>query len=195
MQLHRRSNLVGQIFGKLTVIEKDGLAEVGDMQRWLCKCECGESYHSTTKRLKGGVSKQCRKCSIADSHKSGEDNRNWKGIGRISRSWFSAKINNAKKSSENKGNNREISITFEEVYEVAERQNFRCVYTSEKLTFHKPSTRNEKPTASIDRIDNTKGYTKDNIQLTTSEVNLMRGALTHDRFLELCGIISKEHKK
>lgn len=41
-------------------------------------------------------------------------------------------------------------------------------------------------TASIDRIDNDKGYTEDNVQLVHKDVNMMRGSLDDEKFKQLC---------
>jgi len=45
-------------------------------------------------------------------------------------------------------------------------------------------------TASLDRIDNSKGYEVGNIQWVHKEINMMRGPLSVDRFIELCEFIS-----
>lgn len=41
-------------------------------------------------------------------------------------------------------------------------------------------------TASIDRIDSSKGYTKDNIQWVHKNVNIMKMDQTMDQFLYIC---------
>jgi hypothetical protein len=45
-------------------------------------------------------------------------------------------------------------------------------------------------TASLDRIDNSKGYEVGNIQWVHKEINMMRGPLSIDRFTELCEFVS-----
>ena len=44
-------------------------------------------------------------------------------------------------------------------------------------------------TASFDRIDNSKGYEVGNIQWVHKEINMMRGTLSVDRFIELCEFV------
>lgn len=44
-------------------------------------------------------------------------------------------------------------------------------------------------TASLDRIDSKRGYTKDNIQWTHKRVNVMKGDLTNDEFKEWCMLV------
>lgn len=47
--------------------------------------------------------------------------------------------------------------------------------------------------ASIDRIDNNKGYTKDNIQLVCQITNLMKNSLTEESLIEWCQAIINTH--
>ena len=42
---------------------------------------------------------------------------------------------------------------------------------------------------SVDRIDSSKGYTKDNIQLTLADVNIMKWNTSDDDFIATCKLI------
>ena len=44
---------------------------------------------------------------------------------------------------------------------------------------------------SIDRIDSEKGYTPDNVMFVGSHVNIMKGVLDLETFIELCSDIGK----
>jgi hypothetical protein len=55
-------NLVGQRFGKLTVIRRaDNDKVYGGVKRttWLCKCDCGKEADIITSNLTNGVSTSC----------------------------------------------------------------------------------------------------------------------------------------
>lgn len=52
------ANLVGQTFGRLTVIERSGLTKDG-RAKWLCKCSCGNTCTIVGKDLKNGHTKSC----------------------------------------------------------------------------------------------------------------------------------------
>ena len=55
----KRTTLVGQKFGYLTVIE-DSLQRTKDGNVvWLCKCDCGNFHYASTKNLKGNTVKSC----------------------------------------------------------------------------------------------------------------------------------------
>lgn len=50
-------NLIGQRFGKLTVLEK--AQNVSGRTAWLCQCDCGEQKVVTTKLLRDGTTQSC----------------------------------------------------------------------------------------------------------------------------------------
>ena len=51
-------NLIGQVFGRLTVIERAENAKDGHAQ-WLCQCECGKTTIVSSNVLKKGNTKSC----------------------------------------------------------------------------------------------------------------------------------------
>jgi len=44
-------------------------------------------------------------------------------------------------------------------------------------------------TASLDRIDNNKGYIKGNVQWVLKDINKMKNIHTQDYFIELCKLV------
>lgn len=77
------------------------------------------------------------------------------------------------------------TITVEDIVNLKKKQNNKCVYSGIELAWE----RNKDNKASIDRIDSTKGYTPDNIQLVTKVVNQAKSDLTHEQFIGLVNII------
>jgi hypothetical protein len=64
---------------------------------------------------------------------------------------------------------------------------FKCYYSGIDLTWEP----NELNTVSLDRIDNTKGYIKDNIVLTTWNINCAKNDLTKEEFLNMCKNVTR----
>lgn len=60
---NKAEDLTGQIFGRLTVLERDFDAEEAHPKRgstyWKCKCQCGNIISTTKLNLKNGVTKSC----------------------------------------------------------------------------------------------------------------------------------------
>lgn len=93
--------------------------------------------------------------------------------------------------------NREFSITVQDISRILESQEGKCAYTKVALdtkpykTGH-PLTKDAKLCrASIDRIDSSKGYTPENVQLVCSKVNSMKMDLPHMEFIKMCKAIAQ----
>ena len=52
-------NLIGQKFGRLTVLERDCFRPKGSRTYWICKCDCGTYNSVLAKHLKSGATKSC----------------------------------------------------------------------------------------------------------------------------------------
>lgn len=88
----------------------------------------------------------------------------------------------------------ESTITLDDLLVQWETQKGRCVYTGIELK-HKSSRKNNTDctylnTASLDRIDSSKGYVKGNVQFISVSANHAKNNLTHDQMLEFCKIIT-----
>ena len=85
-----------------------------------------------------------------------------------------------------KKNKRNFDIKLEDLYEKINLQGNKCALCD--VIF------DEDNLPSIDRIDSSLGYTKDNIQLVLIKVNRMKTDLSQDEFVDLCEKISKRRK-
>lgn len=64
-----------------------------------------------------------------------------------------------------------------------------CYYTGKPLTLKT----NSYYTVSLDRLDSSKGYTKDNVVLCCAFINAMKNVLTYDQFILACKAIANYH--
>lgn len=120
------------------------------------------------------LGKRCKACSnkeVSNCH------RGWhRGI-RVS--WF----NQFKASAEIR--KIEWSLTMDDIANVYEKQKGICALTDESIVF--PEVGHPcKALASIDRIDSSKGYVLDNIQLVTRQVNMMKQSYNQQLFIDTC---------
>ena len=74
-----------------------------------------------------------------------------------------------------------FDLSIGELDTIMEQQNFRCVYTDIPIC---ASTR-KRYTASLDRIDSSKGYLVDNVQFVYTPINMMKGPLTEEAFYDM----------
>ncbi len=148
--------------------------------RWDVEClNCGKKRFINRKdhaiRLS---SNKCKQCSNKDNHPQGE----YEGI-RIS--FF----NKYKLGAISRDLDFEIDIDF--MSKLAKKQNYKCNYSGLSLNF---SGDFKKITASIDRIDSSIGYLKDNVCWVHKDVNMMKQQFTEERFIEICNLVSNKLK-
>lgn len=55
----KKKNLVGQVFGKLTVIDYTNDVSSGGSALWKCRCECGKLTYASTEGLRTGDNRTC----------------------------------------------------------------------------------------------------------------------------------------
>jgi hypothetical protein len=171
-------DLTGQIFGKLTVIQKMESSRDGS-KLWQCKCDCGNLYQATTRHL-NRIHDNVRSCGCSQ-FKKGKEHSQWEGVGEISGHWWNAHV----KHSANCPTRQtiELTLTKEEAWELFLKQDRLCALTGIELVFDNKSHKN---TASLDRIDNTIGYKLGNVRWVHKTINMMKRTYSDTYFIEWC---------
>lgn len=174
-----KHNLIGKHYGILEVIDLSP-REIWKSrnQYWLCQCQCGKTKHIRSSHLIRGKTISCG-CLLKRKRK---DHPNWKGYEDISGDFFySIKSHAAQR-------NLSFDITMKDAWDVFIKQNRKCALTKLSLNFQSLG-RNRDGTASLDRIDNSKGYTKDNIQWVHKDINTMKMDFTTEEFTNYCRLV------
>jgi hypothetical protein len=73
-------------------------------------------------------------------------------------------------------------LTRDDLIEIYNNQQGKCFWFNVALIPHEIFDKNNPNSMSVDRIDNKKGYTKDNIVITTRAANLARNETLIDDF-------------
>ena len=151
---------------------------------------CNNIIHYTrlkTKIRADRMGYKCRKCSskLVDRSNFGESNGMWKGIGEMPYRYLTDIQNHAKQ------NARQCDISLEDLYSQYKKQNGKCIYSGIPLIFVRRGRTYRKGNASIDRIDSSEGYTKNNIQWVHKDINRMKTNFTNEYFIKLCNIVSE----
>ena len=145
---------------------------------WVCQCECGKICEVSHYSLLNGTKRGCVVCT------------NFQGYKDISGTTFG----NIRKQAESR--NLIFEITIEDIWEQYEKQDRKCALSGKPIRFHRESkNRTKLQTASVDRIDSSKGYTKDNIQIVNKELQTMKMSMDEDRALAWIGAIADNHKE
>lgn len=81
-------------------------------------------------------------------------------------------------------NPHENTLTLDDLKQLWDEQGGRCKWTNMKISPEDLFISHSPFAPSVDRIDHTKGYHKDNVVLTTRFANRGRGCYTGDDFVE-----------
>lgn len=146
---------------------------------FLCVCDCGKTKEVLANSLTNGNTKSCG-CT---SRKRGKEHKLYAGYEEIRAEYWSRVLRGAK------DRNIEVKITIEDAWEVFLKQDKKCSLTGEILHF--PHTRKTRKysTASLDRIDSSAGYTKDNIQWIHKKLQPMKMNLSQEEFIKTCRMV------
>ncbi len=176
---HTYTDLSGQIFGDLHVIKRDFTRR--DRVQFLCRCKCGKVVSIFSHYLTAGKNRTCG-CS---RHFIGDKSNSWKGCGDITGHYFAHIRGQAKIR------NLEFGVSVEDVWSLFLAQDRRCRLTGLPLDLFPDKHRIR--TASLDRIDNSKGYVEGNLQWVHKDVNYMKRTLTQEQLVTYCHLISKNY--
>jgi len=173
-----KNDLTGQKFGHLEVIRMDIRPE--DKRREykaVCKCSnCGKTEHWVfpyhLKKL-GVISCGCLK----GNRKKGEERHNYSGYKGITGSLWGKMRSSAFRRK------LDFSITIEEGWDLFIKQDKKCALTELPIEIEQGR---KMGTASLDRIDSSKGYLIDNIQWVHRNVNIIKHTCSQEYLITIC---------
>ena len=174
----------GYKVGKLTVISKTGKTNSSGNPYWNCRCDCGKFKILNASRL---YKKEQHSCGCSDLYKRGSDSPMWTGYAEIHGNYW-AKI---KQSAEIR--NLQLLITKEYIWELFLKQERKCALSGIFIQFEN-SKNKQKRTASLDRIDSSKGYVEGNVQWVHKKFQAMKMALSQNEFINNCKEVAEYQK-
>ena len=177
--MRAKQNLIGKPFGKLVVIAEAPKHKNDPSPYWRCKCECGNESEVRAHALTSHITKTCG----GIHHRTGAEHYKWTGCGEISGRYICDLKKHAKQ--------REMpfNLTKEEMWKQFLKQNKTCALTGRPLSFCRGKETYE-TTASLDRIDSTKGYVRGNVQWVHKDINWFKRDYPQDKFLKMCKEVS-----
>ena len=169
-------DITGQRFGKAIALYpiRKGPKQI----YWICKCDCGLEFGGWIGNLRRGKVCQCGKA------KKNEHNPAWAGFEEMHGRFLSSIKRNAD------SRNIEYNVNFQYIWDLFLKQNRKCALSGMPLIMGNKDNN----TASLDRIDSSKGYIEGNVQWTHKHVNRMKSNHTDKYFIELCTTISNYNK-
>jgi hypothetical protein len=205
--MFNRFDIIGNKFGKLTVDKF--ISKTEGKYFYMCTCECGNKK----KLQRSNLLNHTKSCGCLKKI-SRKNNKGWTGFEDISGGWWT--------SIKNKAIYRKLdfTVTIEDGWKLFQKQKGLCALTGipltlvgSKYTYNKPIKSIGKSilvyktskikkcfkeiyrTASLDRINNKKGYVKGNIQWVHKDINWMKGTFSQKEFIELCKLVTIKNNK
>jgi 5-methylcytosine-specific restriction endonuclease McrA len=84
---------------------------------------------------------------------------------------------------------KSFNITNDDMLSLWVKQQGLCVYTKLPLQIEP----NQLATVSLDRIDSSRGYEPDNVQLVCSVINVMKTSMSEREFVTMCSLVSRNN--
>jgi len=179
-------DLTGQKFNSLTVIKRADSSRQGS-STWVCQCVCGKEIVASSDHLTR-KSQPIKSCGC-QRFKRGNQHKQWNGFEGISGGWWANHI--LRERSQVARPKVPVIITKEYAWELFLKQDKKCALSGIEITIagdHKINT------ASIDRIDSSKGYEEGNIQWVHKHINFMKRTYSQEYFIEMCKKVAENNK-
>lgn len=176
---NKRKDITGKRFGRLIAIKRiqNYFKNYPYRSGWECVCDCGNITVVYINSLTRGLTTSCG-CYQKEVVYKG-----YKELGgqQWSRIKHQAKLRNLT-----------VTLTIQQAWYLYEKQNRKCALSGVSIELkanYKGKESNN--TASLDRIDNSKGYSIDNVQWVHKTINIMRNKLTVNEFIDFCKEVTK----
>lgn len=98
-------------------------------------------------------------------------------------------LTNARRNAKKRAD-KAVSITYEDLVELHAKQGGKCALTGWEMT----AVTGQLTTISLDRIDNSRGYSIDNIHLVTRQANWAKNEWTVEQLITFCKAVTENHK-
>jgi len=166
-------DLTGKRFGRLTVIKRSYPNGKNYRVKWLCKCDCGNEKIIASNHL---IKNEIKSCGCLRVEKSRNNKHAYLGPGVSN---MRSRIYIYKKSAKIRG--YDYSLTEKQFVEITQKPCYYCGAPPNNK--HKQKETNGSYIYNgIDRVDNTKGYTINNVVPCCKTCNSAKGRLTLQEF-------------
>lgn len=177
--MNQKIELLDQEFGRLKVKEK---VKINNRSMWKCECSCGNIKYYRGTDLKYSDHKSCGCWKTELFKTTGTNNKTFQDI---SGKYFSQIRLDARRRK------LEFDITKEYLWNLYLKQNKICNISGVEIILSiNPLDR----TASLDRIDNNKGYVDGNVQWVHKKINNLKSDWNQEELIKWCHIISDYNK-
>ena len=174
---------VGDKYGLWTIVNTTLINDHN--KKLLSRCRCGKEQYVYAARLLAGASTGCRRCKTA-----GKNHYKWSGYGELPGSILYQIKENAKHRK------LDFTVTPKYLWNLFQKQEQKCALSGLPLYWVVSCTKSHGRdfTASLDRIDSSKGYVVGNVQWVHKDINTLKTDFSQTRFIELCKMVAKHYE-
>jgi hypothetical protein len=162
----RRANLVGLKIGLLTVLSKFDITDYGSV-RWLCQCACGNKTVVKTCHLKAKVTRSCG-CLLRKSRSMPD-------------SAYRYYFRQYKFSAKNR--NLPFELSFLQCKRLFQKPCYYCGVKNSNRPKYGINDKKGTPCNGIDRLNNKKGYIRNNVVTCCKKCNWLKKNLSKTVFI------------
>ena len=175
-------------FNKLTVLD---IVVQNKRTYYQVQCDCGRIDLKRKDLVEDGRTKMCKPCSAKLTASKYPPPVNRTGCEGLSGTHYTALKAGAKRR------NLEFNVTPEFLWQLYLQQHKLCALSGSEITLVPIIKDNNVDwavvTASLDRIDSNKGYTKDNVQWVHKRINFLKNDFTEEELLYWAKKIVEKH--
>ncbi len=149
-----------------------------------CLCDCGKEKSIDAAHVRYGKIGSCG-CDKSRYEKTrGKNSSLYTGYEDISgKLWGTLKIGAKKRD-------LDFKISLKYAWDLFIKQDRKCSLTNLPICFGGTSRQPHLTSASLDRIDNDKGYLEGNVRWVLKDINMIRGSYDSDYFIKLCHAVA-----
>lgn len=183
-QRGQRIDMIGRVFGRLTVIARAPNRSQRNRYYWECLCECGKTHVVRTDALRCGNVSSCGCLSLELRRKYANPDRTSIAFTAI----YATYRNGAR------GRGYDFGISKEQFCAIITQNCHYCdgAPSNTVKTSYKP-TQVEMKYNGVDRIDNNFGYTPDNCVACCRRCNMAKNDMTYQEYIDLCRRVAARH--
>jgi hypothetical protein len=175
MQINKpEESLIGQSFGRWTVVRR-APNKNGGRQYFSCQCSCGTVREVVRYSLLSGNSQSCGCLKLENIKKTLQLPSGVSGLNRVYKRY---------RTSGAEGRGLPFDLTQEEFATLVEQPCHYCGQIGSITTYGNGNTKSPYVHNGLDRVDNTKGYTKDNVVPCCKICNSMKSSLSYKEFVD-----------
>jgi len=178
--VNKLKDYTGQVFDRLTALEHEG--QRNNHTFWKLQCKCGEVVSRAIQSVKTNKYNACPNC------RKGSGSHAWKGFQKIPKDVFNTIRHGAK------AKDLPFEVSIEYLWKLYESQHGKCALTGWPIDFNASYKDKCSKTASLDRIDSSRGYVKGNLQWVHRDVNKLKKNIPNNTFISICQAVAKKAK-